>query len=391
MEGKGLLLMALRRNRQAVAWRICCRVPVTAELPGAAVSAICWEAFSVGGSMSGTRDDQDSITDILGGLLGAAAADHSGLNVRAGLAGQSANNGGRKLCASQPAGFNACDHNGRSCTVTTDWTTDAMGNGEYAEVDGVNLYYETHGRGRPLILLHGGLGSGEMFGPIIPALSERHQVIVPDLQAHGRTADIDRPIDIRLMADDIAALIDHLGLDQPDLVGYSLGGGVAFFTASKYPDKVRKLVMASANIRRDAIPAEMLAQQAQVNAAAAEFMKDTPMYQLYQKVAPRPEDFGRLLDKIGEAMAKDFDFSEDVRALKIPTLIVAADADMAPPSHYIDFFKLLDGGLRDGGWMGEGRPKGGHALAILPGLTHYNLGVSPLFAAVTLDFLEEQS
>ena len=211
---------------------------------------------------------------------------------------------------------------------------------------------------------------------------------MPDLQGHGRTADIDRPIDVRLMADDIAALIDHLGLDKPDVVGYSLGGGVAFFTASKYPEKVRRLVMASANIRRDAIPAEMLAQQGQVNAAAAEFLKDTPMYQFYSSVAPRPEDFPRLLDKIGRSMAKDFDFSEELRGLAVPTLIVAADADMAPPSHYVETFKLLDGGLRDGGWMGEGRPKGGHALAILPGLTHYNLGISPLFAAVILDFLD---
>ena len=131
-------------------------------------------------------------------------------------------------------------------------------------------------------------------------------------------------------------------------------------------------------------------QQGQVNAAAAEFMKDTPMYQLYQRVAPRPEDFPRLLDKIGDAMSKDFDFAEEVRNLQVPTLVVAADADMAPPSHYVEVFSLLDGGLRDGGWMGEGRPNGGHALAILPGLTHYNLGTSPLFAAATLAFLDEQ-
>jgi len=274
--------------------------------------------------------------------------------------------------------------------VTTDWTTETKGTGAYAEVNGINLYYETHGAGRPMILLHGGLGSGEMFGPILPTLAENHQVIAVDLQGHGRTADIDRPLDIRLMADDVAALIDHLGLEKPDVVGYSLGGGVAFFTAVNHPEKVGKLVMAAANIRRDAIPAEMLAQQGQVSAAAAEFMKDTPMYELYQKVAPRPEDFGRLLDKIGEAMAEDFDFSEEVRALRVPTLIVAADADMAPPSHYVDVFKLLDGGLRDGGWMGENRPKGGHALAILPGLTHYNIAGSPLFAAVTLDFLAGQ-
>jgi pimeloyl-ACP methyl ester carboxylesterase len=274
--------------------------------------------------------------------------------------------------------------------VTTSWTSETKGAGAYAEVNGINLYYETHGTGRPIVLLHGGLGSGEMFGPILPTLAERHQVIAVDLQGHGRTADIDRPLDTRLMADDIAALIDHLRLDKPDLIGYSLGGGVAMQTAFKYPDKIRKLVAVSVNIRRDAIPAEMLAQQGQVSSAAVEFMKDTPMYELYQKVAPRPEDFGSLLDKVGGMMSKDFDSSEEVRALKVPTLIVAADADMAPPSHYVEIFKLLDGGLRDGGWMGEGRPKGGHALAILPGLTHYNIGASPLLAAVALDFLDGQ-
>src|SRR5437016_3957786 len=275
--------------------------------------------------------------------------------------------------------------------MTTDWTTDTKGTGKYAEVNGINLYYETHGAGRPLILLHGGLGSGEMFGPVLPLLAERHQVVVADLQGHGRTADIDRPLDVRLMAGDIAALIDHLGLAQPDVVGYSLGGGVALQTAAKYPAKVRRLVMVSANLRPDAIYPEMRAQQGQVNAAAAEFMKETPMYQLYQRVAPRPEDFPRLLDKIGAAMSKDFDFTDEVRGLQMPTLVVCADADMAPPSHYVEAFKLLGGGIRDGGWMGEGRPAGGHALAILPGLTHYNIGVSPLLAAVTLAFLDDQA
>jgi pimeloyl-ACP methyl ester carboxylesterase len=270
----------------------------------------------------------------------------------------------------------------------TDWTTDVKGSGQYAEVNGINLYYETHGAGRPLVLLHGGLGSGEMFGPVLPLLAERHRVVTVDLQGHGRTADIDRPIDVRLMAGDIAALIEHLELASPDVVGYSLGGGVALQTAAHYPAKVRRLVAVSANIRPDAIYPEIRAQQSQVNADAAEFMKDTPMYQLYQRVAPRPEDFSRLLTKIGESMSKDYDFTEEVRSLQVPTMIVAADADMAPPSHYVEVFKLLGGGLRDGGWMGEGRPKGGHALAILPGLTHYNIFSSPLFVAATLAFLE---
>jgi pimeloyl-ACP methyl ester carboxylesterase len=265
------------------------------------------------------------------------------------------------------------------------------GPGQYADVNGINLYYETHGTGSPLVLLHGGLGSGEMFAPILPLLTAQHQVILADLQGHGRTADIDRPLDVRLMADDIAALIDHLGLERPDVVGYSLGGGVAMQVAFRHPEKVGRLVAASANITRNAIYPEMLAQQAQVSAAAAEFMKATPMYELYQRVAPHPEHFPNLLDKIGEAMSHDFDFTDEVKALSMPTLIVAGDSDMAPPSHYVEVFALLGGGLKDGGWMGEGRPELGHSLAILPGQTHYSVFLSPLFAAATLAFLETKS
>src|SRR5690349_10160346 len=138
--------------------------------------------------------------------------------------------------------------------------------GSYAEVNGINVYVETHGSGRPMILLHGGLGSGEMFAPVLPALADHHQVIAVDLQGHGRTADIDRPLDVRLMADDIGALIDHLALDRPDVVGFSLGGGVALQTAVRHPEKVGKLVAASAHARTEAIYAEMRAQQGQVNA-----------------------------------------------------------------------------------------------------------------------------
>jgi len=272
--------------------------------------------------------------------------------------------------------------------VTTEWTTEAKGTGQYADVNGINLYYETHGSGRPLILLHGGLGSGEMFGPVVPALAANHQVIVPDLQGHGRTADIDRPISVELMAGDIATLIGHLGLEKPDIMGYSLGGGVSFFTAARHPELVRRHVMVSANIRRSAIYPEMLAQQEQVGPEAAEFHEGHADVPAVPAGRAAPGDFGRLLGKIGESMAKDFDFTDEVRGLKVPTLIVAADADMAPPSHYVEVFALLDGGQRDGGWMGEGRPKGGHALAILPGLTHYSIGASPLLAAVATSFLD---
>src|SRR5258708_24987718 len=121
-----------------------------------------------------------------------------------------------------------------------------------------------------------------MFAPILPALTPGRQVILPDLQGHGRTADIDRRIDARFMAADIAALIDHVGLDRPDVMGYSLGGGVAMFTAIRRPELLGRLVVVSVNIRRDAIYPEMLAEQGQLGPEAAEFMKDTPMYQLYQ-------------------------------------------------------------------------------------------------------------
>ena len=153
-----------------------------------------------------------------------------------------------------------------------------------------------------------------MFGPVRTELAAHHQVITPDLQGHGRTADIDRPLDVRLMADDIAALIRHLGLDKPDLVGYSLGGGVALMTAIKYPELVGKVVVASAHIRYDALDPAMYAQQEQVGAAAADALKGTPMYDGYVAVAPRPEDFPRLLDKISTSMKKPFDFTEEVRA-----------------------------------------------------------------------------
>ena len=117
-------------------------------------------------------------------------------------------------------------------------------------------------------------------------------------------------------------------------------------------------------------------------------MVETPMYQTYQRVAPRPDDFGPLLDKMGASMAQDFDFSDEVRGLQVPTLFVAADADMFPPSHAVEVFALLDGGQRDGGWTGEGRPAGGHALAIIPGTTHYDIWTSPVLMAAVLDFVD---
>jgi len=265
--------------------------------------------------------------------------------------------------------------------------SETKGVGRYADVNGIKLYYEIHGTGRPLILLHGGLGAIEMFGPNLPALAGGRQVIGVDLQGHGRTADIDRPLSTALMADDIAALITHLKLERPDLMGYSLGGGVALLVAVRHPELVGRLVIISTPIKRSAFYPDILAQQGQVGAAAAEAMKQTPMYQLYASIAPRPEDWPRLLGKIGDAMKDDFDLSKEVAAIKAATLVVAGDADIFPPAHAVEVFGLLGGGKRDGGWDGSGRPTS--RLAILPGLTHYAIFSAPALASTVIPFLDE--
>jgi len=259
--------------------------------------------------------------------------------------------------------------------------------GQYAEANGIKLYYEIHGSGRPLVLLHGGLGAIEMFEPILPTLTKGRRVIAVDLQGHGRTADIDRPLSVETMADDVAALVQKLGLGKTDIMGYSLGGGVALQVAIRHPDLVNKVVAASVIAHRSAYHPEILAQQGQVNANAFEMMKQTPMYQLYASIAPRPQDFPKLLDKIGEAMSKDFDYSKEIAKMQAPVLLVAGDSDLFPPSHAVEMFGLLGGGKRDGGWDGSGRPKS--RLAILPGVTHYTMFAEPMQAEVAVKFLDE--
>ena len=256
----------------------------------------------------------------------------------------------------------------------------------YAPVNGLSMYYEIHGTGQPLILLHGGFGLTDMFGEILPQLGANRQVIAVDLQAHGRTADIDRPLRYEHMADDIAALITHLGLEQADVMGYSLGGGAALRTAIQHPARVRKLVVVSVPFKRNGWYPAMVAGMMQMNASTAEFMRQTPMYQSYVAVAPDPEHFPALCDKIGDLLRRDYDWSNEVAALKLPTMIVCGDADGLSPAHAAQFFELLGGGKIDGGWDGSGMSNS--QLAILPGITHYNIFAAPALAASVTPFLD---
>jgi len=255
----------------------------------------------------------------------------------------------------------------------------------YAPVNGLKLYYEIHGTGKPLVLLHGGVGAIEMFGPNLPALAKSRQVIAVDLQAHGRTADIDRPLSFELMADDIAALLKHLGIPKADVMGYSLGGGVALQAAIHHSAAVRKVVVVSTVFNRTGWYPEILAAQAQMGPAAAEPMKQTPMYRLYARIAPKPNDWPVLLTKLGKLLAQDYDWSKDIAAMKTPTLIVVGDADAVRIAHAVEFFGLLGGGRRDAGWDGSGRPV--VQFAVLPGVTHYDIFVSPVLAPTVIPFL----
>ena len=253
--------------------------------------------------------------------------------------------------------------------------------GRYAFVKSLKMYYEIHGTGEPLVLLHGGVGASEMFGPLLPVLAERRQVIAVHLQAHGRTADIDRPLRFELMAEDIAALVKQLGIERADVVGYSLGGGVALRTAIQHPEVVRRLVLISTPFKHDGWYPEVQAAFAQMGPQFAEGMKQSPLSQLYPSV-----DWRVTFTKLHDLLTRDYDWSKDVAALKAPTMIVFADADAVRAAHPIEFFRLLGGGQKDAGLDGSGRPTA--QLAILPGFTHYNVLSSPALLTVIPPFLD---
>ncbi len=260
-------------------------------------------------------------------------------------------------------------------------TIETSGPGRYADVNGLRLYFEVHGTGEPLVLLHGGVAGLAMLGTVRPALAATRQVIAVELQGHGRTADVDRPLRYETMADDIAALLAHLGVEWADVMGYSLGGGVALQTAIRHPDRVRTLVVLSTVYARTGWYQEVLADFDRMGPETAAGMEYSPLAQIYPDVS-----WPALFAKIGDLQRQDYDWSRQIAALSLPMLLVFADADAVRTEHIMAFYALLGGGQQDAGLDGSLRPVA--QLAILPGRTHYDLIADPALAPLITPFLE---
>lgn len=242
---------------------------------------------------------------------------------------------------------------------------EAMASG-YAAVNGLTMYYEVEGAGRPLVLIPGGFGLTCTFAALRPALAELGQVISVELPGHGHTPDRDQVFSYEQFADDIAALIRELGLGPAAVLGYSVGGGVALQTALRHPDAVRRLIVLSAPHQRRGWYPEVLAGMGQLT---AERLQATPLYDRYTAVAPDPAHWPRLVDKTRILLSQDYDWSEPVRGITAPTLLIYGDADSISPASAAELFALLGGGQGDGDRHGLPRAQ----LALLPGVTHQQI------------------
>jgi pimeloyl-ACP methyl ester carboxylesterase len=231
--------------------------------------------------------------------------------------------------------------------MTTSTTT-----GRYASVNGLRLYYEEHGAGRPMVLLHGGLHTGELsFGHLIPLLAPSHRLIVLDMQGHGRTADVEREPSYPDLADDVVALLDHLGIERADVLGFSLGGLVAMELGMRHPGRVDRLVVAAAHYRPDGY--HDLSDPASVRMpTSAEFAE---MRAEYERVAPDPGHFDAFLERMNVVVHGHPGWSaEDLRSIAAPVLLVIGDTDFVRIEHAAEMHELIPDAQ----------------LAVLPGTRH---------------------
>jgi pimeloyl-ACP methyl ester carboxylesterase len=263
--------------------------------------------------------------------------------------------------------------------------TPAMSDADFANVNGQHIFYSVHGAGKPLILLHGGINP-DSFGSNLAELAKGRQVVAVHLQAHGRTPDTDRPLRGEALGDDVAALIRHLNLGKADVMGYSLGAGVALQTAIRHPGAVDRLVLVSAAMRQDGFYPEGVEAFNQLEANAATYgpgVKASPLGQAYPDV-----DWTNLFSKVGDLTKRPYDLSADIAKIKARALLVFADADAIRPEHMVEFWKALGGGQRDAGIDGSMRPA--NQFAIVPNTTHYTLPVDPMLPGIVERFLRTE-
>ena len=260
--------------------------------------------------------------------------------------------------------------------------TQASGAGSYASVNGLEMYYEIHGTGEPLVLLHGAYMTINAMGEVVPSLAKTRRIIAVELQGHGRTADIDRPLSYEQMADDTAALLRRIGIEEADIFGYSMGGGIALQVTIRHPEVVRKLVLASVYYNNNGVYPELL--QA-IETITPEAFAGTPWREEYARIAPNPEDFPTLVAKLKEL---DLTFvgwpSEDIQAIEAPALVIIGDSDVVRPEHAVEMFRLVGGGV-----AGDLAGLPSSRLAILPGTTHVGLVERPdLLVSMIGEFLD---
>jgi pimeloyl-ACP methyl ester carboxylesterase len=256
---------------------------------------------------------------------------------------------------------------------------------KYVNVNGLNMYSEIHGEGRPLVLLHGTFSAiGTSFGALLPELAKTRQVIAFEMQAHGRTADIDRPLTLEQMADDTAAALQQLGIKNADFFGYSMGAGIALQIAIRHPALVRKLVLASVTYNFDGLHPGLMEG---MGSMTHEALVGSPWHEEYMRIAPHPEEFATLFAKKTQMDREIRDLpAEAIQAIKSPTLLIIGDSDIIRPEHAVEMFRLLGGGV-----AGDiaGLPKS--QLAVLPGTTHVTLvHRADLLLSIIPPFLDAQ-
>lgn len=239
----------------------------------------------------------------------------------------------------------------------------------YAPVNGLNMYYEIHGSGsgEPVVLLHGSFMTiSNNWTGWIGELSQTRKVIAVEMQGHGRTADIDREFSYENLADDIAALLDYLNIAQADLLGYSMGGGVAMQVAIRHPEKVRKVVSISAVFRHDGWVKEALDLFPQLT---ADDLKGSPIETEYKKLSPTPNEFPNFVKRVIAMDLKPYDFGANkLKATRAPFLFIHGDADGVRLDHIAEMFRLKGGEV-----FGDVRPRSESRLAVLPNTTHITL------------------